>query len=144
MRHLNKKKKLGVNAAHRKALLRNLFTSLLASGKIKTTASKGKELVRTGNILIERAKKGGLVSQRKVASHITNKKVSITFFKETLPKLASRTGGHIRLLKIGTRKGDGAKVVMVELITEEGTQKTPAYQTAGGDNREQKIEKSVT
>ena len=73
---------------------------------------------------IEKAKKGDLPSRRKVSSYITNKKVSITFFKDTLPKLASRKGGHLRLLKMGTRKGDGASMVLVELITEDSKQKT--------------------
>lgn len=110
---------MGVGAAHRRALIKNLFTSLLASEKIKTTDVRGRELVSVGNSLIEKAKKGDLASRRKVSSYITNEKVSITFFKETLPKLASRRGGHIRLLKMGTRKGDGASMVFVELITED-------------------------
>lgn len=135
MRHLNKKRKLGVNASHRKALLKNLFTSLLASGRIKTTEIRGKELVSFGNSLIEKAKKGDLVSRRKVSSYITNKEVSINFFKDTLPKVASRKGGHLRLLRMGIRKGDGAKIVMVELITEDITQKP--------ENRPQKTEKST-
>ena len=124
MRHRNKKQKLGVNAAHRKSLIKNLFTSLLACEKIQTTEARGRELVRISNSLIEKAKKGDLPSRRKVSSYITNKKVSITFFKDTLPKLASRKSGHLRLLKMGTRKGDGAKLVLVELITEDSKQKT--------------------
>ena len=80
--------------------------------------------MRISNSLIEKAKKGDLPSRRKVSSYITNKKVSITFFKDTLPKLASRKSGHLRLLKMGTRKGDGAKLVLVELITEDSKQKT--------------------
>jgi large subunit ribosomal protein L17 len=119
MRHRKKVKKLGVAKDHRKALLKNLFTSLLLSGRIKTTETRGKELARIGNTLIEKAKKGDLTSKRSVSTYITNKEVSINFFKETLPKLASRTGGHIRLMKLGNRKGDGAKMVMVELIKEE-------------------------
>jgi large subunit ribosomal protein L17 len=133
MRHLNKKRKLGMETSRRKAFLKNVFTSLLAHGKIKTTEIRGKELVRIGNSLIEKAKKGDLSSRRKVSSHITNDKVSINFFQETLPKLANRKGGHLRLIRVGTRKGDGAKVVIVELITtEDGMQKT--------DDRKQKTD----
>ncbi len=135
MRHLNKKRKLGRKASHRKALLKNLFTSLLASGKLKTTEARGRELVRLGNSLIEKAKKGDLVSRRKVSSCITNKQVSLTFFKDTLPKLANRKGGHIRLLKVGIRRGDSSSIVLVELITEDITQKP--------ENRPQKTEKST-
>lgn len=124
MRHLNKKRTLGVNSARRKALLKNLFTSLLASGRLKTTEVRGRELVRFGNSLIEKAKKGDLSSRRKVSSCITNKKVAMNFFTEILPKLANRKGGYLRLLKVGIRKGDGAKIVMVELIKEDSKQKT--------------------
>ena len=123
MRHRKKTRKLGVNSAHRKALLKNLFTSLLAYGRIKTTEVKGRELVRLGNSLIEKAKKGDLVSRRKVSSYITNKEVSMNFFKDILPKLANRKGGHIRLLRVGIRRGDSASIVLVELITE-GKEKT--------------------
>ena len=123
MRHRKKTRKLGVDSAHRKALLKNLFTSLLTYGRIKTTEVRGKELVRIGNSLIEKAKKGDLASRRKVASYITKEEVSINFFKETLPKLASRKGGHLRLLRMGTRKGDGAKIVMVELDNRRRTEK---------------------
>jgi large subunit ribosomal protein L17 len=123
MRHRRKVKKLGLAADHRKALLNNLFTSLLASERIKTTQTRGRELIRFGNKLIEKAKRGDLASKRSVSSHITNKEVSKNFFKETLPKLASRTGGHIRLMKLGTRRGDGASMVLVELILEEKEKK---------------------
>lgn len=111
-------RKLGVDSAHRSSLLKNLFTSLLLSGKIKTTEARGKELLRFGNRLIEKAKRGDLASQREVSSYITKKEVSINFFKETLPKLSSRRGGHLRLMRINHRKGDGASMVMVELIKE--------------------------
>ena len=119
MRHRKKVKKLGLASDHRKALLNNLFTSILKSGRVKTLESRGKALVQFGNKLIEKAKKGDLSSKRSVSSHITNKEVSINFFKETLPKLASRTGGHFRIMKLGLRKGDGASMVLVELILDE-------------------------
>ncbi len=134
MRHLNKKRKLGMSTARRKAFLKNLFTSLLEHGKIKTTEIRGKELVRVSNSLIEKAKKGDLVSRKKVSSHITSDKVSIDFFQKILPGLANRKGGYLRLMRIGTRKGDGAKVVMVELITEDNQQKI--------DEKKQKTEKA--
>jgi large subunit ribosomal protein L17 len=134
MRHLNKKRKLGMSADRRKAFLNNLFTSLLAHGRIETTEVRGKELVKVANRLIEKAKKGDLASRRKVSSHITREKVSMDFFQKILPTLANRKGGHLRLMRIGTRKGDGAKLVMVELIAEPNQQKT--------DENKQKTEKA--
>ncbi|MBU0533317.1 MAG: 50S ribosomal protein L17 [Candidatus Omnitrophica bacterium] len=143
MRHINKKRKLGMKASRRKSVLKNLFTSLLAYGKVKTTEIRGKELVRVGNSLIEKAKKSDLASRRKVSSHITKDTVSINFFQEILPKLANRTGGYLRLLRVGIRKGDGAKVVMVQLITEDGSKNTPASQIAGSEDRKQKAESKI-
>ncbi len=136
MRHRKKTRKLGVNSAHRRALLKNLFTSLLAHGKIKTTEVRGKELVSFGNSLIEKAKKGDLASRRKVSSHITNKEVSINFFKDTLPKVASRRGGHLRLLRIGARKGDNASMVLVELIKDESGQTSRETKHEGRKKKE--------
>ena len=124
MRHINKKRKLGMKASRRKSVLKNLFTSLLAYGEVKTTEIRGKELVRVGNSLIEKAKKSDLASRRKVSSHITKDTVSINFFQEILPKLANRTGGYLRLFRVGIRKGDGAKVVIVQLITDDRKQTT--------------------
>ncbi|MBU1766665.1 MAG: 50S ribosomal protein L17 [Candidatus Omnitrophica bacterium] len=132
-----------MKASRRKSVLKNLFTSLLAYGKVKTTEIRGKELVRVGNSLIEKAKKSDLASRRKVLSHITKDTVSINFFQEILPKLANRTGGYLRLLRVGIRKGDGAKVVMVQLITEDGSKNTPASQIAGSEDRKQKAESKI-
>lgn len=121
-----------MKTSRRKAFLKHLFTSLLAHGKVKTTEIRGKELVRIGNSLIEKSRKTDLASRRKVSSHITDDKVSITFFQQTLPKLVNRKGGHLRLMRVGTRKGDGAKVVIVELITDDNQQKA--------DDRKQKTD----
>lgn len=140
-----------MGAARRKAFLKNLFTSLLEHGKVKTTEVRGKELVRISNSLIEKAKRGDLASRRKVSSNITNDKVSVNFFQKILPGLANRKGGYLRLMRIGIRKGDGAKVVMVELITEESHQKiddkkhvpaVPAASKPAGEKQAEKTEKT--
>ena len=137
-----------MGAARRKAFLKNLFTSLLEHGKVKTTEVRGKELVKVGNSLIEKAKKGDLVSRRKVSSHITNDKVSVNFFQKILPGLANRKGGYLRLMRAGIRKGDGAKVVMVELIAEDNHQKAgdkkhmPAAQPASKQASEKQAGKT--
>ncbi len=141
MRHLNKKRKLGMNTARRKAFLKNLFTSLLAHGKIKTTEIRGKELIRIGNSLIEKAKKGDLASRRKVSSYITNDKISINFFQKILPGLANRKGGYLRLFRVGIRKGDGAKIVMVELLVQDSSKNAPAGQITSTKDKKQKTEK---
>ena len=118
MRHRRKVKKLGRDFQHRRLMLRNLFTSLLDKEKIKTTEAKAKELVRLTNRLIEGAKSGDLHSRRQVAKYITNKEVYKKFFGELLPVLSPRVGGHVRMVRLGYRKGDGAMLSQVELIKE--------------------------
>ena len=121
MRHRNKLSRLGKVSSHRKAMLNNMFSSLLEHKRIKTTEAKGRELIRYTDKLLEKAKKNTLSSQREVSSHIVSKSISLDFFQNILPKISSRVGGHVRMLRIGYRKGDNAPMVLVELITEEKT-----------------------
>jgi len=119
MRHRKKLRKLGKVSSHRKAMFNNLFSSLLEHRRIKTTEAKGKALIRYADKLLEKAKKNTLSSQREVSSHIVSKKISIDFFQNILPKISSRVGGHVRMLRLGPRNGDNAPMVLVELITGE-------------------------
>ena len=121
MRHRNKLSRLGKVSSHRTAMLNNMFSSLLEHKRIKTTEAKGRELIRYTDKLLEKAKKNTLSSQREVSSHIVSKSISLDFFQNILPKISSRVGGHVRMLRIGYRKGDNAPMVLVELITEEKT-----------------------
>ena len=119
MRHRKKLRKLGKDSAHRAAMFNNMFSSLLEHKRIKTTEAKGKGLLRYANRLLEKAKKKTLSSRREVSSHIVSKRISLDFFQNTLPKISSRVGGHVRMLRLGHRDGDGAPMVLLELITEE-------------------------
>ena len=119
MRHRKKGRKLGKMSQHRELMLKTLFTSLLDKKKIKTTEAKAKELVRLTDSLIEEAKKDDLNSRRKVSSYITDKKVYKNFFQEMLPSLRKKVSGHVRMVRLGYRKGDGAMLSQVELIEEE-------------------------
>ncbi len=118
MRHRRKVRKLGRDFQHRRLMLKNLFTSLLDKEKIKTTEAKAKALVSLADKLIEAAKSGDLHARRQVARYITNKEVYKKFFGELLPALSSRVGGHVRMVRLGHRKGDGAMISQVELIKE--------------------------
>ena len=116
MRHKKDVKKLGRNSKARKALLRNLVTSLIKEKKIKTTLAKAKELRRLAEHLITFAKRGDLSARRHVSRFITEKGVVKELFEEVTPKFIGRNGGYTRIVKIGTRSGDAAQMAFVELL----------------------------
>jgi len=116
MRHKKDVKKLGRNSKARKALLRNLATSLIKEKKIKTTLAKAKELRRFAEHLITFAKRGDLNARRHVSKFITEKGVVKELFEEVAPKFVERNGGYTRIVKIGTRSGDAAQMAFIELL----------------------------
>ncbi|MFB0565173.1 MAG: 50S ribosomal protein L17 [Candidatus Aminicenantaceae bacterium] len=123
MRHLVKGKKLRRNTAHRKALLRNLVTSLLEKERIKTTLAKAKATRPLAEKMITLAKKDTLHARRKVLSFIYKKPVIRKLFEEISPRFIERQGGYTRIVKIGQRSGDGTEMAMLELIGSEFVKK---------------------
>ena len=117
-------RKFGRNADHRKAMLRNLATSVILYGKVETTEAKAKDLRSVVDELITLGKKGDLAARRRAASYIrdvvadekTGKTVLQKLFDEVAPKYADRKGGYTRVVKTGTRKGDAAPMAYIELI----------------------------
>jgi len=116
MRHRVKIKKLSRGKSHRLALLRNLVRSLILKKSIITTTAKAKEAGRFAERLITYAKKNDANSHRRVFDTIGNKKVVKTFFSEIVPELGGQSGGNLRLIKTGKRKGDGADMCLIEFI----------------------------
>src|SRR3989339_256034 len=116
MRHRNTKKILSREKAPRELMLRNLASSILIYKKVKTTKAKAK-VVRT---LVERAitaaKKGDLTSRRKLIS-VLPQKMAVKKAMEVLgERYKDKQGGYTRIVKIGTRQGDGAEMVRIELV----------------------------
>ena len=115
-------RKLGRKADHRKALLRNMATSVILNGKIETTEMKAKELRTVVDELVTLAKRGDLHARRQAASYlfnVTNKegKTAVqVLFDEIGPKYAGRNGGYTRVTKTTVRRGDGAPMAIIELI----------------------------
>ena len=117
-------RKFGRNADHRKAMLRNLATSVILYGKVETTEAKAKDLRSVVDKMITLGKKGDLHSRRIAASYIrdvvaneeTGKTVLNKLFDEVAPKYKDRNGGYTRILKLDERKGDDALVVTLELV----------------------------
>lgn len=101
---------------HRKAMSRNLVTALLDHGRIETTEAKGKELRRWVERVITTAKQDNVAARRAVASVVEDQEVTERLFTKLMPRIAERPGGYTRVLKIGPRQGDGAPMVLVELV----------------------------
>ena len=118
MRHRKSIRKLGVKTAHRKAMMSNMAVSLLDHGQIQTTLPRAKVLVPVVSRLITWAKKGDVHSRRLAASKIHDKKILSKLFKEIGPELQDRNGGYARIMRTGTRRGDGASMALVQLLIE--------------------------
>jgi len=118
MGHRDRVKKLGRTKSHREAMLANMAMSLFQHRMIKTTGAKAKALRPVVDRLISTAKKGTLASKRRVAETVHIKEVFKKFYDEIVPQFADRDSGFTRVMKLGVRRGDGAPMSMVELLTE--------------------------
>lgn len=117
MRHLNKKKKLGRRTpSQRKAMLRNLAVSLFEHKRIKTTHARAVALRRFVEPLITFAKRGDLHARRQVLKKLPQKETVNKLFQEIAPVYADRPGGYTRIVKLGFRDNDRAKVSLIELV----------------------------
>jgi large subunit ribosomal protein L17 len=118
MRHQAKGRQLSRNSEHRRALLRNMATSLILHGRIETTVAKAKELRPYAEKLITLARRGDLHARRLVAQKIRERDALTRLFSDIGPRFAARPGGYTRILKLGHRSGDGAEVARIELLPE--------------------------
>ena len=116
MRHRNSGKRLGRNTSHRKAMLRNMITSLLEHEKITTTDARAKELRPVTEKLITLAKRGDLHARRQATEVIRDRKTVAKLFERLAPRYADRPGGYTRIIKLGHRLGDNAALSMITLV----------------------------
>jgi large subunit ribosomal protein L17 len=115
MRKLNKGRQLSRPADQRKALLRTLANSLFLHEKIKTTEAKAKELRGFAEKHITRAKDNNIANRRVLTQDLTPKTVK-KLLEVIAPKYLSRNGGYTRIIKLGPRTSDGAKMAIIELV----------------------------
>lgn len=115
MRHLKKGRKFGRKRDQRKALLKSLASALIEKEKIKTTEIKGKELKPFIEKLVTRAKKQNLAARREVAKYFS-KKITKKLMDKIGPQYKERQGGYVRIIKLGPRKSDGAKMAIIEFV----------------------------
>ncbi len=131
MPHQNKVKKLSRTKPHREAMLKNMATSLIQHRSIETTEAKAKELRRVVDRLISTAKKNTLSAKRLVAKTIHNKIAFKKLFSDIIPQFEKRNSGFSRVLKVGTRRGDGAMISRVELLIEKPKIEKETKKTVG-------------
>ncbi len=118
MRHRKSGVKLSRSSSHRKAMFRNMVTSLFKYDRISTTDAKAKELRKWADGIVTLAKRGDLHARRQVLSIIREKDVAHKLFEDAPTRFGSIAGGYTRLIKIGFRPGDTAEMTMVELVGE--------------------------
>lgn len=109
-------RKLNLPTDQRKALLRNLVTSLLENGKIETTLTRAKETRSMAEKMITLGKTNTLHSRRQALAYITKEDVVTQLFEEIAPKYAERNGGYTRIMQTGPRRGDAAPMAILELV----------------------------
>ena len=115
MRHLKAGRKLNRTSAHRKALFRNLVTSLIEHEQVRTTDAKAKELRSIADHMITLGKRGTLHARRQAASYIRSGEVVKKLFDEVAGRFRERAGGYTRVVKLGHRHGDAAPMSVIEL-----------------------------
>ena len=116
MRHNKKFNHLSRTASHRAAMLSNMAVSLIMHKRITTTLAKAKALKKFVEPLITKSKDDTTNSRRVVFSYLQDKAAIKELFKEVAEKVANRPGGYTRIIKLGTRKDDGAQICFIELV----------------------------
>ncbi len=117
MRHNIAGRRLGRSTKHRKALFRNLTTELFRHKRIRTTEAKAKSIQSTAEKLITLARRGDLHARRQAARELHDPAVLQKLFDEIGPQMQDRTGGYTRIFKLGPRRGDGANMALIELVS---------------------------
>lgn len=112
-------RKLGRPTAHRNAMLRGMVTFLLENGKIETTFTRAKEVGALTEKMITIGKKNTLAARRQALAFITKESVVKKLFDEIAPEFADKNGGYVQIFKLGPRRGDGAEMALIRLISDE-------------------------
>ncbi|GHV31760.1 50S ribosomal protein L17 [Clostridia bacterium] len=109
-------RKLGRTTDHRMAILRNMVTVLIDTGRMETTVTRAKEVAPLAEKMITLGKAEDLASRRQALAFITRETVVKKLFDEVAPKYKERSGGYTRITRLGQRRGDAAEVAVIELV----------------------------
>lgn len=116
MRHRKAGKALGRTGSHKRAMVRNMVTSLFEHERIVTTTPKAKEVRKVADKMITLAKRGDLHAKRQALSFIQSRDVVAKLFTVIQEQFADRNGGYTRIIKTGQRRGDAAPMSILELV----------------------------
>jgi large subunit ribosomal protein L17 len=116
MRYGKSGSKLGRTSDHKKAMLRNMATSIIKYEKIRTTDSKAKELKKVADKLVTLGKRGDLHARRQALSFVRDGAMVVKLFDELSSRYRERAGGYTRIIKVGCRAGDNAPMSIVEFV----------------------------
>ncbi len=116
MKHRNDINRLDRKASHRRALHRSMVTALFRYERIRTTKAKAREIARTAERLITRARVDSVHNRRQVARSVPDKEILAKLFDEIAGRFRDRPGGYTRRVKLGQRYGDATEMVLLELV----------------------------
>ena len=116
MRHRNAGYKLGRNTSHRRAMLRNLVTSIVLEDRVETTIAKAKAARPHVEKLITLGKRGDVHSRRQALAYLQTREAVTRLFDTVAPRYGDRQGGYLRIIRSGFQRGDGAEKAFVELL----------------------------
>lgn len=141
MKHRVGYNRLGRKPSHRKALHRNMVTSLFLEERIRTTKAKAQAIRRTAEKMITRAKTDSVHNRRIVGKDVKDKAALAKLFTDVAPRFAKRPGGYTRILKLGQRTGDASEMVLLELV--QGTEEVQEEKVRRRRRRREKKEQEA-
>lgn len=138
MRNSRGPRKLGRTSSHRKAMLRNLVTSVLEHERVTTTDARAKEVRPLAERVITYGKRGDLHARRMALRMVRSQTVVRKVFDSVAKRFADRQGGYTRIIKLGRRQGDGAPLSIIELLPDETSRKEAAAASKKGQKKAEK------
>ncbi len=143
MRHRNQGRKLSRNTEHRRALLRNLVTSLILEERIQTTLPKAKEARAAAERMITLGKRDSVHARRLAATYCLTAPAVKKLFEDIAKRYASRSGGYTRIIRTGWRVGDGADTAVLELVDSSVLQKRAEARERRAERRRKAAEEEA-
>ena len=137
MRHRNAGFKLGRNTSHRRAVLRNLVTSIIMMDRIETTITKCKASKALVEKMITLGKRGDVHARRQAAAYLMTSDAVDRLFATVAPRYGTRNGGYTRITRVGPRKGDAAEMAFIELLGAEAELNEKAQKRAEARTKKQ-------
>ncbi|MBI4100524.1 50S ribosomal protein L17 [Candidatus Microgenomates bacterium] len=143
MRHKIFGRQLSRTTKERKALFRNLISSLILHGQIKTTEAKAKAIKAEVDKVVSQAKKGTLEARRRLMASV-GKSATDKLFSQTVLNFAARSSGFTTMIKLGPRKGDNAPIVLMKWIIDEQPKEAEKPKAKKSKTKEKKIQPEKT